>query len=103
MVQKSTRNLCFRLEIGKNAYPSIPEFHYIKIGFVGIYITWSCFPVILFWHILKGGFHDAAQIFSGTNVNEMLEECSAQFQAVLASLGDLSSMEALINLCDLST
>ena len=25
-------------------YPRIPQFYYMKVGFKGVYITWTCFP-----------------------------------------------------------
>ena len=45
----STHNLCFGTKIRKIAYPCIPQFHYIKVGFKGVYILWtfSCWPILL--------------------------------------------------------
>ena len=25
-------------------YPCIPQFYYIKVGFKGVYYSWTCFP-----------------------------------------------------------
>ena len=38
----STHNLCFRAKIRKNAYPCTPQFHYIKEGCKGVFITRTC-------------------------------------------------------------
>ena len=35
----STHNLCFRAKIRKNVYPYTPQFHYIKVGCKGVFIT----------------------------------------------------------------
>ena len=40
----STHNLCFGAKIRKIVYPCIPQFNYIKVGFKGVFIAWSCFP-----------------------------------------------------------
>ena len=39
----STHNQCFRAKIRKNVYPCTPQFHYIKVGCKGVYITRPCF------------------------------------------------------------
>ena len=41
---KSTHNLCFRAKIKKTVYPCNPQFHYIKVRYKGVYITWACYP-----------------------------------------------------------
>ena len=38
----STHNLCFRAKIGKNVYLCTPQFHYIKVGCKGVFITRTC-------------------------------------------------------------
>ena len=39
----STHNLCFGAKIRKkNVYPYIPQFHYIKVGCKGVFITRTC-------------------------------------------------------------
>ena len=38
----STHNLCFRAKIRKNVYPCTPQFHYIKVGCKGLFITRTC-------------------------------------------------------------
>ena len=43
-VLMSTHDLCFGSKIRKNVNPSAPQFYYIKEGYKGVYITWSCFP-----------------------------------------------------------
>ena len=41
----STHNLCFRAEIRKkNGYPCTLQFHNIKVGCKGVYITQTCYP-----------------------------------------------------------
>ena len=43
-VLTSTHNLCFRAKIRKkNEYHCKPQFYYIKVGFKGVYIIWTCF------------------------------------------------------------
>ena len=42
-VLTSTHNLCFGAKIGKNAYPSKPQFYYIKVGCKGVFVTRTCF------------------------------------------------------------
>ena len=42
-VLMSTHNLCFRAKIRKK-YPCTPQFHYIKVGCKGVYITRTCYP-----------------------------------------------------------
>ena len=44
-------------------------------------------------------------MFPGTNVNEPFEECSAQFNSALLSVGDLANMDmmTLLKLCETST
>ena len=39
----STHNLCFRAKIRKNVYPCTPQFHYIKVGCKGVFVTQTCF------------------------------------------------------------
>ena len=39
----STHNLCFRAKIRKNVYPATPQFHYIKVGCKGVFVTRTCF------------------------------------------------------------
>ena len=41
-VLMSTHNLCFRAKIRKNVYPCTPQFHYIKVGCKGVFITRTC-------------------------------------------------------------
>ena len=41
-VLTSTHNLCFREKIRKNVYPCKHQFSYIKVGYKGVYITWTC-------------------------------------------------------------
>ena len=43
----STHNLCFRARIKKNVYPCTPQFHYIKVGCKGVYITRTCYHDVL--------------------------------------------------------
>ena len=31
----------------KMAYPCIPQFHYITLGFKGVYITWACYRDVM--------------------------------------------------------
>ena len=39
----STHNLCFRAKIRKkNVYLCTPQFHYIKVGCKGVFITRTC-------------------------------------------------------------
>ena len=38
----STHNLCFRAKIRKKIYPCTPQFHYIKVGCKGVFITRIC-------------------------------------------------------------
>ena len=38
----STQNLCFRVKIRKNVYPCTSQFHYIKVGCKGVFITQTC-------------------------------------------------------------
>ena len=40
----STHNVCYGSKIRKIAYPCIPQFYYIKVGYNGVYISWTCFP-----------------------------------------------------------
>ena len=42
----STHNLCLGAEIRKIGFHYIPKFCYIKVGFKGVYITSTCFPVV---------------------------------------------------------
>ena len=42
-VLPSTHNLCFGAKIRKNVYPCKPEFYYIKVGYKGVFITWTRF------------------------------------------------------------
>ena len=41
-VLTSTHNLCFRAKIRKNVYPCTPQFHYIKVGCRGVFVTRTC-------------------------------------------------------------
>ena len=44
----STHNLCFGSKIRKkNVYPFTPQFYYIKVGYKGVFITWTCFPNVI--------------------------------------------------------
>ena len=43
-VLMSTRNLCFESKIRKMACLFIPQFHYVKVGFKGVYFSWTCYP-----------------------------------------------------------
>ena len=45
-VLTSTHNLCFGAKIRKIGIPLIPQFCYIKVGFEGVYITRTCFPIV---------------------------------------------------------
>ena len=38
----STHNLCFRAKIRKKVNPCTPQFHYIKVGCKGVFITLTC-------------------------------------------------------------
>ena len=42
-VLTSTHNLCFEAKIRKNVYPCKPQFHYIKVGCKGVFVTRTCF------------------------------------------------------------
>ena len=44
----SNHNLCFRAKIRKNTYPCTPQFHYIKVGCKGVFITRTCYHDELF-------------------------------------------------------
>ena len=37
-----TCGLCFGAGIGKNVYPCTTQFHYIKVGCKGVFITRTC-------------------------------------------------------------
>ena len=39
----STHNLCFRAKIKKDVYPCTPQFHCIKVGCKGVFVTRTCF------------------------------------------------------------
>ena len=41
-VLMGARGLCFEAEIKKNVYPCTPQFHYIKVGCKGVFITRTC-------------------------------------------------------------
>ena len=43
----STHNLCFGAKIRKKKYPCIPQFCDIKVGFKGVNITRTCFPIVM--------------------------------------------------------
>ena len=43
----STHNLCFRAKIRKHVYPCSPQFHYIKVGCKGVFITRTCLHDVL--------------------------------------------------------
>ena len=49
----STHNLCFRAKKKrKNVYPCTPQFHYIKVGCKGVFITRTCLhdaSILLLW------------------------------------------------------
>ena len=38
----STHNLCFRTKLRKICTPVKPQFKYIKVGYKGVYITYTC-------------------------------------------------------------
>ena len=41
----STHNLCFGAKIRKKMYtPVHPQFHFIKVGCKGVFITRTCYP-----------------------------------------------------------
>ena len=46
----STHNLCFGSKIRKIIYPFTPQFYYIKVGFKGVYFSWTCFPDIFLYY-----------------------------------------------------
>ena len=44
-VLTSTHNLCFGTKIRKNRHIlANPSFYCIKVGFKGVYFSWTCFP-----------------------------------------------------------
>ena len=44
-VLTSTHNLCLGAKLRKNRYaPAFPSFFYIKVGYEGVYFSWTCFP-----------------------------------------------------------
>ena len=43
-VLMSTHNLCLGSKVRKIG---IPQFDYIKVGFKGVYIAWTCYPDVL--------------------------------------------------------
>ena len=43
-VLRSTHKLCFGAKIRKIGMPCKPQFLYIKVGFKGIYFSWTCYP-----------------------------------------------------------
>ena len=40
----STHNLCFGSKITNIGIPLDTLFHNIKVGFKGVYFSWTCFP-----------------------------------------------------------
>ena len=38
------QSLCFWAEIRKNEYPCKPQSYYMKVGCMGVFITWTCYP-----------------------------------------------------------
>ena len=45
-------------------YPCIPQFHYIKVGYKGVFISWTCFPDDI---IMQRG------IISGSEMNDSIK------------------------------
>ena len=43
-VLTSTHNLCLGAKLRKIVCPCIPQFFYIKVGYEGVYFSWTCFP-----------------------------------------------------------
>ena len=43
-VLMSTHNGCFGSKVRKKVYPCKPQFWYIKVGYEGVYFSWTCFP-----------------------------------------------------------
>ena len=43
----STHNLCFGTKIRKIDIPLHTQVYYIKVGFKGVYISWTCFPEVM--------------------------------------------------------
>ena len=43
--------------VEKYVYPLKPHFYLIKVGFKGVYITWTCFPDVIVLSSLKGPRH----------------------------------------------
>ena len=43
LLETSTHSPCFGAKIRKIGYPCIPQFCYIKVGFKGVFIAWTCF------------------------------------------------------------
>ena len=58
----STHNLCFRVKIRKNVYPCTPQFHFIKVGCMGVFITRTSlhddnvYPLASAVYVVKLGF-----------------------------------------------
>ena len=48
----STHNLCFGAKLRKNVYPCTPQFHFIKVGCKGVFITRTCYPDDVFRSLL---------------------------------------------------
>ena len=40
----STHNLCFGVKIRKIGIPCIPQFYLRKVGYKGVFMSWTCFP-----------------------------------------------------------
>ena len=43
-VLTSTHTLCFGAKIRQIGIPLLTPFFYIKVGYEGVYISWTCFP-----------------------------------------------------------
>ena len=43
-----THNLCFGSQVRKIVIPCKPQFHYIQVGYKGVYISWTCFLDVSF-------------------------------------------------------
>ena len=35
-----------------DVYPCKPQFHYIKVGCKGVFITWTCLHDVMLWHFM---------------------------------------------------
>ena len=87
----STHNLCFKAKIRKKIYLCTPQFHYIKVGCKGVFITWTClhdvskltgesvscstFPFLMFFRLCKrwakvlGDKYLSVSIFSNRSID----------------------------------